>query len=611
MDKLTTVEFVDTSNYTDNEVIDVVGTILPHEWGPVNTVLALNRSQFEAAFPEAITEEYATVLSAYKAGAGIIEIVRPQGSAEYVRMLGVTRKGVPAIEEPLSIAVPGAGYVVGDTFTITGESEVPQVLTVEVTAINAEGGIVEAILKPNAPGVLTARYSFDATKNYTDTSVKGGAVKVNLETVPTIFAVITAQATKDLVLPLVEKPGYPSMDIAFIQDVIFDIRLRHPGRYSDRIDIAFSETTEPEGTVNHITVFSKITGKDLVQDVHISGSMIPGATLDGQDYFLGNVAIRDTTKVNFTLLKPLAVYPLAVAKSSGVLLVTQELAASIVTGTATSEDYLKYFASSKKSAATLLIPSKATDEINATLVEISAARMDMNSLPAYPTDGPFTKDAIKLAFAPFLDKFALGYAGRDIQTVGNVAVRTSAIGGVAGRYCATHVNASINQVPSAKAWGRYPFPLASTLEDDEVLELHGIGINSVYTTTDGPQIWGVKSLFVRQGSYFAKANVSRIIAYVLNTTFPLLDGVLHTPNTPTKMASIEDDRQALINVLIDKEVLKGDSVATCRKSNNKDVDTMGGELLILDFNLGFYKLIERFKVRITASEASVTVNITE
>jgi hypothetical protein len=59
--------------------------------------------------------------------------------------------------------------------------------------------------------------------------------------------------------------------------------------------------------------------------------------------------------------------------------------------------------------------------------------------------------------------------------------------------------------------------------------------------------------------------------------------------------------------LISQEVLKGNSKCQCDDKNNPDDQTNGGELLIIDFDCWFVKLIERFKVRITASDSTTTV----
>ena len=99
----------------------------------------------------------------------------------------------------------------------------------------------------------------------------------------------------------------------------------------------------------------------------------------------------------------------------------------------------------------------------------------------------------------------------------------------------------------------------------------------------------------------------RVIANILYTTVPFLEENLHTPNSDRKKATIQSNRQSYLDVLIAKDVLKPDSKAQCDANNNPDNLTNGGELLILDFDCGFIKLIERFKVRITASDSTTTV----
>ena len=63
--------------------------------------------------------------------------------------------------------------------------------------------------------------------------------------------------------------------------------------------------------------------------------------------------------------------------------------------------------------------------------------------------------------------------------------------------------------------GSYPGVLSESLKFDDVLDLHKEGINSVYSSINGPQIFGIKSMHERQNSYYAKLNIMRVLAAIL------------------------------------------------------------------------------------------------
>ena len=134
--------------------------------------------------------------------------------------------------------------------------------------------------------------------------------------------------------------------------------------------------------------------------------------------------------------------------------------------------YTEYFSDSLLTKSTILIPCHSSETLNNALISIVEKRMDANAIVGYPKSSLFTKAAIT-TFSESLTPgmFGIFYAGRDLVTVGGVKVVTSCVGGIAGRYCAVTAMSTINQVPSAQAWGRYPGSLVESLKPDEVPDL--------------------------------------------------------------------------------------------------------------------------------------------
>ena len=124
MRQLIDVEFVDNSNYSDNTTDDVVGMVLPHSWGPVNKVTSVVYSKFLTNYPAEATPHYAIADGCFNAGAGMMEIVRPQGTQTYLHC--VLYKSKPSAKDQLNAVEYNNAY---EAVQSTGKSSFDEVLT--------------------------------------------------------------------------------------------------------------------------------------------------------------------------------------------------------------------------------------------------------------------------------------------------------------------------------------------------------------------------------------------------------------------------------------------------------------------------------------------------
>ena len=177
--------------------------------------------------------------------------------------------------------------------------------------------------------------------------------------------------------------------------------------------------------------------------------------------------------------------------------------------------------------------------------------------------------------------------------------------------CAVADSVNINQLPSATAYGNYSGVLVSSLSPFDVLELHKRGINSVYSTSRGPNIFGIKSLHERQISYFGKANISRVISSILKNVLKATKAVIHTPTAsdPIARSAFEIQLNNILANYITSRDIDPISIASVSAELNRDSVTMGGEILYIELIIRFYKLVESVNIKVIATDSSVAVEV--
>lgn len=273
--------------------------------------------------------------------------------------------------------------------------------------------------------------------------------------------------------------------------------------------------------------------------------------------------------------------------------------------------YNKYFRSIESSVCTILIdPGTENADQASVLTSLAEYRQNCTTMIGYPVSEPFTKDEImeyKTKIAGGI--FSAFYAMREQVTIASRKYVTNGMGTVAGDYAKVAISESVNQLPSAKTWGSISTTLTDSLDFDDVLALHAKGINSCYNSVDGPRLFGLRSLYVRETSYFSKFNVGRVCARILQYAFNVAIDAIHTGNTDARKALTQNLLAADVKRLVAQGALRAQSKVQCDDANNKDIDTNGGEYLIIDYTCWFVKLIERVKIRITATDSSVGADI--
>jgi len=340
-----------------------------------------------------------------------------------------------------------------------------------------------------------------------------------------------------------------------------------------------------------------------------TGGSKPGVLVDGQDWFIGAM-LQDSDYMTLG-------GEVLVSGITGIAASQAEREYTLPTTNPTVLDdsdlvavYADYFTDIENSAASILIDPGTTDVTNANIVLAAAiTRGDAVALIGYPTADTFDKATITTYKGTITaNLYGAFYACKELVTINGMTYASNGIGTIAGRIASIAQQASVNQLPSAKTYGAFGGKLAKTLSFADVLEMHDGGINSVYNTTSGARIFGIKSLHPRATSYYSKFNVSRVVARVLKYGFSVAMDVLHVGNTEAR-------RLLTANLLnsdltrLKPEALKIGSLAQCDNLNNTDLTTNGGEILIIDYSLQFVKLIEKVKFRITATDSSVTATL--
>lgn len=642
MRALIDVSFVDNTSYSDNNTNDVVGMVLPHSWGPVGRIVTCDYSNFLSLYPQEATKEYAVADSCFNAGAGSMEIFRLQGSTTYFHVFLYLSKA--SENDDLEAEDFKSAYLdVADTQLDDFDACLATVVEGNRAALTKLKTLYDAIVALEAALSTEHSIELEAFKSALE-AAKGADVQSAIpdDTEDSDWDSVAAEGVdkpaiseyfQSLVLAVSTVVFTPAGTAAIklgkdrqttvnytkpviggddIDQVLVDFVTGCPGNIPLEGDLSIRVNVGMDEEENQIITFTLIQNLDgdVVSVESMSGSPIAGTTLDGRSYYIAEVVRRDSdyfdavVKVNSSAF--LKACPAGTEFQSDVVYDVEEIAEIEETDIVAA--YTQHFGSCALSNATILIPCRTTTAINNAVKSAAGTRMDCCAIIGYPIENSFTLEEIQSFARTMLgEKFAFFYAGRDVYTLLGQEFNTSCVGVIAGRYCQTTEDATINQLPSAQAYGSYPGTLVESLDETGVLALHEEGFNSVYQTATGPYIWGLKSLHSRQNSYFAKANVMRVIAQLLATTFDYLETVLHTPNSDRKKAMVQQNRQAFLDQLIAQDVLRGSSTCQCDRNNNQDKDTNGGELLIVDFDMWFVKLIERFHIRIKASDDTTTV----
>jgi len=364
-------------------------------------------------------------------------------------------------------------------------------------------------------------------------------------------------------------------------------------------------------TCVRITVLGVRTGEDDVKLEEFEGSSNPNANISGESIFLENVVKSDFIDVRvFSGMSSFTASEQSLVSYSSVALAT--VADKV-------EEAYKYFRDYEKSSATLLINPFVTqtgnddyEDINDDIAQAAERRKNCLAVIGYPIEKAFDKAAIKTYYRglnAYGDKFAVAMSGREIISLFGYRFTLNCVGGYCGRLIGTARDQHVNQVASGYTYGLYGGSLKESLLSGEVIELmEDDGINSIYVSARGNTIFGTRTMYSKQTSYFGKLNVMRVCAAILKNIFPIAIETLHTDaaSNPITRASLSTMLNSIIGTFIDSQDLFDDSEADCSDSINTDYLTKGGTVLNIILTLHFIGLVEKVNIKVIATDTSVS-----
>jgi hypothetical protein len=413
----------------------------------------------------------------------------------------------------------------------------------------------------------------------------------------------------------------------FVSGSDFGFALKYPGLLEAMVGDENSGSSNWQVKVTLVTTSTIVPGYDDIRiemqhyDVTsttwttlevVEGSSYIQAIVDGQNLYIGDLLRSSQYFTPVFCDDTIDTSTLSMATTTFTFSVDLSDYKTSVTASTMLSEYSNLFTDIENSSASILIDFGSTSATEANyLIAAAAKREDAVALVGYPIASSWAKADIMTSYKPTLTPSMFGafYACREIVNLYGRNYTLNGIGTIAGRMCAVAQEECVNQLPSARTWGSFPGTLAKTFAFDDVLEMQKNGVNSVYSTTTGARIFGLRSLYTRASSYYSKFNVGRVCARILKYAYSIAMDAIHTGNTDSKKQTVQNLLNNDLRRLIGQGNLKAESTVVCDKSNNQDIDTNGGEILIIDYTCYFVKLIERVNIRITATDTSVSATL--
>lgn len=354
------------------------------------------------------------------------------------------------------------------------------------------------------------------------------------------------------------------------------------------------------------------------------GSGVVGDTLDGQKYFIEDVVNANSnyiqcnyigtgthnchTSTTFTKFVNLGdthsgstiAYPTAIADTT-----TQSVG--------NWSYYLStYYSDFFTSSCTLLISPTNSGVQHNIIKAIAEQRQTCLGVYGYPLSETFTKTAITTfnSNTP-KSKFCLFVVGREKVSVFSVNIASNCVGGWCGATANVAKTAKLNQLASAFSYGAYSGSLTNTLSLTDANDLIKSGVISVISAKNGNYIWGTRDQYSKTTSFYARANVMRVVAYLLSNAFPIALDALHTDAStdPLTKSVFQGRFTSLVDDLVATHNLQVNSKADVMGEINSDRNTQGGKIFNVVFTCYFIGLTEEVVINIVATDNSVTANI--
>jgi len=360
------------------------------------------------------------------------------------------------------------------------------------------------------------------------------------------------------------------------------------------------------------------------------GSSNPLANIDGESIYLENVV--KSQYIDVKVFNTLATFTTSVTRecikydnvsNNGI-----KLNATIAAGV---KDAYKYFRDFEISSCTLVINPfvKSTiddyEDINNAIASLAEYRKNVLAVIGYPVNKTYvveaqdatSNDSIKGYFITGNggvgsdakgNKFCIAVQGREIITLFGYRYTLNCTGGYCGKTINIAKEVHTNQVASMYIYGVYGGSLKESLLSGQVIDLMELGINSVYTSNRGNIIFGTRTMYTKQTSYFATINVMRVAAAILKNIYPICLETIHTDTAanPVSRASFSTMLNSVLSTFISKQDIMPDSKAICDDNLNTDYLTKGGRELNAILSIHFIGLTEKVNIKIIATDTSVT-----
>lgn len=561
---LVTVEFEDRTSYNMYDTSDIVGVIIRHCWGPAGKLQVLNKRQFLEYYPESVPFYVKDV----------VNIDEKTGNVPYAYMLANALrcfdKGASQLEVERYDDTKGNRWIAFSTLANTAIASAEDPLaTLEV--IGSSGG--------------------SATECNPESAIEG-------------FNITVGSSTKPQFIVYLKYPGVPPKSLLPYDDMEIVI------------------TPSAGGVLNIQVVGVLKSGDGDVKTILESwyGGIDPQQIVDGKSFFIENIVNdSDFIKVKCDLSSDNKIFnlPLTATTKS----ITYSLCGTLgsvpysytylnqYTESTIASEYTKCFGPRRGSNATVLVATDKNINTYVAIQNIAASRMNCTAV----VGSDQFKETQSLAQtymnqSLIRDKFSYYLNAEEAVTIFGKRIILDGTCGYVGRLCSKAASVSINQLPSADSNGAYSGAVLTKSWDYEtVINAHELGINSIYNSNNGVQIFGIRSMHERQYSYYGKFNVSRVLAAILKQVYSEIDYDIHTEVVSDDVAR-SNATTRLNNILqsFAPKCIKSQSVAYIESD---DKLTMGGENLIVTLEIWFKKLAERAIIKVVATDSSVTTEI--
>lgn len=595
---LISVQYADEINYVEaSSTDDVMGMVMDANWGPCGTPVVCNSTTFRSIFnPQGLGRlngTLATALRAFEKNQSYIEVVR-LGSKENWLFVYITDAGtVGTYLYPYSTdssAIDFSDVAKAIEASIAAQASKPTVQA--LFRLRYPGGFPAQITLSASPKTFlgTQMYSLELAaysgQTYTPASARGKGAKASGATAQPSFTNILETLSFSLVDLTYNGVSYNYADVITNDSTYFVSDVAWAAGKSVSVALTNAPFTY------------------TVADAEIPGIASPSSTVPAY--------VADDFVAAYELFKDRDI-------SSSTELVNSYLWDAYLEG----------------NSAPVFDSSAGPGAVMAKMSEIAELRQDCCALLGFPTtvstsawvnlnevDWETTTrtnartwfDAIANAGLNMHSFGIVGWERYTLRTTMGVKVyNLDCTAGWCG--CISAVAASTrnrNQLPSYKAYGTYPSSLVRTMGFDSVIKMHKEdGIGSVYSTATGNFIFDVRGLYGVGTSYFAQANVMRVIEFLLSNSYDIVEQVIHTDVAANKASRVdlEGRMNTMLGWFISRNELKAESYVDIGDSLNSDDLTNGGEYLNINIVCYFLKLTQGVNINIIARDGSVSSSV--